>query len=115
MKYEYKSETIKVKDFDLKIFKNGASPMKEGVYVSIEKVENQPNTLFVIVRNRTTKLSVFKGIVVKRILKMENFLGKKENLRFSILKTEKSKKEEKDGFDLVKDVVKLQFMHEEDC
>lgn len=94
MKYDYKPDTTKIKDFNLKLFKNGSSPKKEEIYVSIEKVENQPNSLFIIIRNKNTKLPLFKGIVIKKILKMENYLGKKENLRFRILKNNKEKKEE---------------------
>ena len=36
MKYKYENVNEKLKEFSLKIFKNGSCPKKEDVYISIE-------------------------------------------------------------------------------
>lgn len=81
MKYNYKNESEKIKDFLLKKFKSGDNPAKEEIYVSIEKIVDQINTLYVIVRNQATKTAIYRGIIMKNISKMDNFMGKKDNLR----------------------------------
>ena len=37
MKYEYKSEYVKVKDFSITKFRSGNNPTKENVVLSLEK------------------------------------------------------------------------------
>ena len=54
--------------------------------MTLEKIPNQKNTLYLIVRNNTTKVIVFKGVVMKDISKIDNFMGKKDNLRIEVLK-----------------------------
>ena len=70
----------------MKLFKNGSSPKKEEVYISIEESEAHPNILFLVVRNNITRVTVFKGFIFQKISKIENFMGKKENLRFELFK-----------------------------
>ena len=110
MKFEYKNETQKIKEVVLKKFKDGSNSAKEEIYVTLEKIENQTNTLYLVVRNNTTKIVVFKGVIMKEVSKIDNFMGKKDNLRIEVLK--KTQVEEGEKEKVTKEVVKMQFVTE---
>lgn len=76
----------KLVQMNIKKFKNGTALAKEDIYITLQKLDNQQSTLYLIVRSNTTKVLVYQGIMIKNISKLEHFMGKNDNLRFNVVK-----------------------------
>ena len=80
--------------FSLRKFKNGISPAKEEVYATLGKSEGKTGVLYLFVRNNATKIPVYQGLMMKNISNPQHFMGKTDNIRFEVLKQNRSKEVE---------------------
>ena len=106
MKYDYEQRTIKMGEFKLVKFKNGVSPARENLVLSLEKSKdgaNQP--LYFILRNEVTKIKVYEAFFLNNT-QMEHFMEREENWKLKVIRYKKDK-EEKGKSEL--EMVKLQF------
>lgn len=115
MKYQYENHLCKLLDLKVRKFKNGASQPKEEVYVSLEKLEGQPSTLYLFVRSNSTKVVIYQGILMKNISRLEHFLDKEDNLKFQVIRRGQSSTGDVQNNKMEREVVKIQFESIEEC
>ena len=91
MKFKYENPWTVIKNYNLNKFKNGKSPSKEHIYLTLEKHADFPEKIHIFVRAKETKVMLFQGFGIKNISdKIENFMGKETNLTFTVIKQNKS-------------------------
>lgn len=115
MKYEYKSELEKLGEFSLRKFKNGVSAAKEEIYATLERIPDKKGVLYLFIRNNSTKILVYQGILMKNISNPQPFMGKEDNIRVEVLKQNRKEGDDAKGAKLVKELAKLQFVSGEEC
>ena len=115
MKYQYENHLCKLLDLKVRKFKNGASQPKEEVYVSLEKLEGQPSTLYLFVRSNSTKVVIYQGILMKNIRRLEHFLDKEDNLKFQVIRRGQSSTGDVQNNKMEREVVKIQFESIDEC
>lgn len=68
--------------------------VKEGVLVSLEREINKPEkVLHLVLRSEITKVVVYHAFLLPGT-KAEHFMGKKENLKFPVLRVRQEDKKE---------------------
>ena len=58
----------------------------------MEKSSEKSGILYLFVRNNSTKISVYQGIMMKNISNPQHFMGKEDNIRFEVLKQNRNEK-----------------------
>jgi hypothetical protein len=92
MKYEYKQEMERVGEWRLGKFRAGVGAVKEAVVLSLEKEINKPEkVLYFILRSGVTKVVVYNAFLLAGA-KVEEFMGKKENLKLTVFKPHRKQK-----------------------
>lgn len=112
MKYEYEGGMERLGEFKLSKFRNGCSPAKEGVLVSVERdsKSESKNILYFLVRSEGSRIALYHAFLPKGAV-AANFMGRKENVKLEVVKAKK----EEEAVATQREVVKMQFENEQDA
>lgn len=96
MKFDYEKTFEKLGEWRVIKFRAGVGAVKERLVASLEKkINSQEPFLYLVLRSEITKVVVYQAFLFPGV-KVEHFMGKKENLKLSVfkLRIEKAKEEQ---------------------
>lgn len=95
MKYTY-DEWKREGEWKLVKFRAGVGAVKEGVLVSLERRPQLEQVLFLVVRSEATKVVLYHAVLLPGT-RVEQFMGKKENLKLTVFQQQIQSKPKEDG------------------